>query len=159
MTRDERTVLVVVAVFAALLWLLSAGPVEGNDCEPEPASIWAPAGWICPQRYGVGTASTWSGPGAASNGCPHRIRDTTGCPVLSIRSLDTGLVVITQPVEWCMCWVGVTGPNGETERLVDLSPDLVAALGLPGPGLYDVEVLPAPGWTTTSMPDTSVAVR
>ena len=41
-----------------------------------------------------------------------------------------------------MCWANTVGPNGETERLIDLAPSHVAALGLPGPGLYDVIVQP-----------------
>ena len=131
-----------------------AGEPEG--CQPEPASQWAPAGWVCPPRYGVGTASTWNGSGAATNSCSYVVRESTGCQTLAIRSLDTGIVVIATPVDWCMCWVGVTGPNGETERLVDLSPDLVAALGLPGPGLYDVEVQPfRENQSSAVLPDTA----
>ena len=144
-------------VITALLAI--AATARAGGCEPEPASQWAPAGYVCDQQYGVGTASTWSGPGAATNGCSHAIRDSVGCEPIAIRSLDTGLVVVTTPVEWCMCWVGVTGPNGETERLVDLSPDLVAALGLPGPGLYAVEVTwVREGESAMTLPDTRYPV-
>lgn len=149
-------------ILVALLLTLAAAPVDADppDCETEAASVWAPAGYICPPRYGVGTASTWNGPGAATNSCTHAIRDTTGCPAIAIRSLDTGLLVVTEPIEWCMCWVGVIGPYGETERLVDLGPGLVEALGLPGPGLYAVEVTPFRGAASSiTLPDTAVAVR
>ena len=140
------------------LLLVSAGPVVAGEpgCRVEPASQWAPAGFVCPPRYGIGTASTWQGPGVAYNGCPHSLRDTTGCPLLRIQSMDTGLVIIVRPTEWCHCWTGVTGPNGETVRIVDLDPRAVAALGLdPSRGLWPVLVAPAPGWSDVTMPDTS----
>lgn len=148
-------------VLAALLAICATSVYAGDpECEPEPASVWAPAGYVCEPHYGIGTASTWDGPGAATNGCSWEVRHSVGCPLIAIRSLDTGLVVITRPVEWCMCWVGVRGPLGETERLVDLSPDLVAALGLPGPGLYDVEVRPfREGIGSAGLPDTALPVK
>lgn len=158
----RRTVLRLVA-WAVVLLLAAAVPVNAGDetCRSEPESQWAPAGWVCPPHYGIGTASTWQGPGAATNGCSHAIRDTTGCPAIAVRSLTTGLVIQVVPTEWCHCWVGVTGPGGETERLVDLGPELVAALGLPGPGLWPVEVWPAADPTAAdrspapAMPDTA----
>jgi len=159
MTRRTAHLIAVTALLAVCFVCLVTSAKAG-DCEPEPASIWAPAGFVCPPHYGIGTASTWNGPGAATNSCSFEVRHSTGCGLIAIRSLDTGIVVITEPVDWCMCWVGVTGPNGETERLVDLSPDLVAALGLPGFGLHSVEVWPVEGIGTASvaapvLPDTA----
>lgn len=123
-------------------------------CEPESPSQWAPGGWVCEARYGVGTASTWGGPGAAVNSC---VWPWTDCQTIAVRSLDTGIVIVVTPSMFCHCWVGVTGPNGETERLVDLGPELVSALGLPGPGLYPVEVQPfREGASSNVLPDTAM---
>lgn len=141
-----------IRIGAWLVFILVAAAVpataKANDCTPEPASQWAPAGWICPPRYGEGTASTWGGPGAARNDCTYPF---TACEPLTVRSLDTGRVITITPTTWCMCWVGVVGPAGERERIIDLGPEQWAALGLPGPGLYRVEVRPA-----VALPNTSI---
>lgn len=144
-----RRLLVICAAVLLLMLALALfrpSPIYAG-CRPEPASQWAPAGYVCDPHYGIGTASTWQGPGSAVNSCSY---PWTDCQTIAVQSLDTGLVIVTRPTMYCHCWVGVTGPNGETERLVDLGPELVAALGLPGPGLYDVKV-----WPVTTLPDTA----
>jgi hypothetical protein len=139
-----RRTLLRLAAWAVVLALAAAvSPVLAGDCEPEPASAWAPAGYVCPPQWGDGWASSWSGPGAATNWCTHALRDSTGCGLVRVQSHATGLVILIEPSEWCMCWVSVTGPNGETERLIDLDPGMVAALGLdPAAGLWPVSVWP-----------------
>ena len=133
--------------------LALAAPVGAVGCTPEPASQWAPAGWICPPLYGDGVASVWGGPGAARNDCVYPWND---CPALRVQSHDTGLVIVVTPTTWCHCWTGVTGPAGETRRIIDLDPRQVAALGLDVKrGLFDVTVTPATFVGT--MADTAVA--
>jgi hypothetical protein len=73
----------------------------------------------------LGVASTWAGPGAATHDM------------------------------FCDCYAGRVGPQGETERLIDLDPAMVAALGLdPADGLYDVEVWPVGGGS--ALPNTAM---
>lgn len=136
-------------------WLLVAVlllvPTEASaaDCEPEPASQWAPAGWICPPMYGEGIASTYPGRGAARNDCVYPWRD---CVPLVVTALDTGRSITVIPVTWCHCYVNALGPNGESARIIDLSPEQVAALGLElSDGLWAVRVEPA----TVALPDTA----
>lgn len=136
-----------IVLIIGLLWLLllrqPAAAVDTRLCEVEPASQWAPQGFICPPMYGEGTASQWPGPGVARNDC---VYPWTSCPPITITAIDTGRSVTVTPTMWCMCWVGVTGPLGETARIVDLDPATVAALGLdPGRGLHRVQVYPAGG--------------
>lgn len=100
-----------------------------------------------------GIASTWQGPGAATPDCRW---PWTDCQTRAVRSLQTGLVIIVTPQMYCNCYVGRVGPNGETERLIDLDPAQVAALGLDrAQGLFPIEV-----WTVgpgSGLPDTAMA--
>lgn len=132
---------VIFVMWTILFWFVWVSVADGVDtaqCEVEPASPWAPQGYICPPMYGEGTASTWPGPGVARNDCVYPWAD---CPEIVIQSHQTGLTVRVTPTMWCMCWVGVTGPQGETARIADLDPSTLAALGLdPGQGLYGVTV-------------------
>lgn len=101
----------------------------------------------------VGTASSWGGPGAATHDC---VWPWTDCQTRAVRSLDTGLVIVVTPTMFCDCYVGRVGPDGETERLIDLDPAMVAALGLdPEAGLWDVEIWPVEGTSGLTLPDTS----
>lgn len=129
-------------VLLIIVLLLPTPVIAIDGCEPEPASQWAPAGFVCPPVFGEGIASTWQGPGVATNSC---VYPWTDCTPIRITVLATGAWIEVRPTQWCMCWVGVTGPNGETQRLVDLDPDTVTALGLGGPGLFAVRVDPAGG--------------
>jgi hypothetical protein len=132
--------------------LLIPTEVSATDCEPEPASQWAPAGWVCPPMYGEGIASTYPGSGAARNDCVYPWRE---CPSLVVMALDTGRSITVTPVTWCHCYVNAPGPNGETARIIDLTPEQVAALGLElSKGLWAVRVEPA----TAALPDTSMKV-
>lgn len=136
------------AFIGALLLTFCVSPVASYACEVEPASVHAPAGFICPPMYGDGTASTWPGPGVARNDC---VYPWTACEPVAITSHQTGITVIVTPSMWCMCWVGVVGPLGETARIVDLDPPTLAALGLdPARGLWPVRVEPI----VLSLPDT-----
>lgn len=130
--------------------LLAPSEANAQDCEPEPASQWAPAGWICPPQYGDGIASTWGGPGAARNDC---VYPWTDCVPLRVTALSTGRSITVTPTTWCHCYVNAPGPNGETARIIDLDPSQVAALGLDASqGLFRVTVQPA----TALLPDTAV---
>ncbi len=87
-----------------------------------------------------GIASTWAGPGAATHDC---VWPWKNCASRAVQSLDTGLVILVTPTMYCDCFVGRVGPNGETERLIDLDPSMVRALGLdPAVGLWRVTVWP-----------------
>ncbi len=137
--------------------LLPTPAIAIEGCEPEPASQWAPAGLICPPLFGDGTASRWQGPGVARNDC---VWPWTDCQPIRITAHQTGLSVIVTPVMWCHCWTGVSGPSGESRRIVDLDPATLSALGLDSStGLYSVNVEPAPGWAVApavqALPDTA----
>jgi len=96
----------------------------------------------------IGIASMWAGPGAATHDC---VWPWTDCVPRRVTALDTGLSIIVVPQMYCDCYVGYTGPHGETERLIDLDPSQVRALGLdPSRGLWrvSVELLP-------TIPDTA----
>ena len=86
----------------------------------------------------IGIASMWAGPGAATHDC---VWPWTDCAPRRVTSLDTGLSIVVTPTMYCDCYTGYTGPHGETERLIDLDPSQVAALGLdPSSGLWRVTV-------------------
>jgi hypothetical protein len=123
---------------ALFLLMLLASPLRAGDTQ-------------------TGIASMWGGPGAASHDC---VFPWTACQTRAVRSLDTGVVIIVTPRMYCDCFVGRVGPNGETERLIDLDPAMVAALGLdPVAGLFRVEVWPVDatsGQPDGGVPDTAV---
>lgn len=128
MTRLARSLLVLLLLLAAAL--AGRSPALAAD----PAQGWA---------------STWSGPGAATHDCTWPWAD---CQTRAIRSLQTGLVIIVTPTMYCECHVpGVAHPD----RLIDLDPAQVAALGLErSDGLWRVEVWPVSG--RTGLPDTAM---
>ncbi len=148
--------LVSLLFWGALAWFLwpkdeiAAACVEYVTDDP----VNEPSGVMGCELYGVGVASTWAGPGVARNDCTY---PWTDCQPIRITSLDTGLSVEVRPRMYCDCYMK-PGPNGEGPRIADLPPDVVAALGLPGPGLWDVRVeaieTPALG---ISLPDTAMA--
>lgn len=168
MSRYATAWVVVLALilFVALFTIYAFNPdlVEGSEperkCVPEAASQWAPAGFICDPIYGDGWASMWGGPGAATNSCVYPWKD---CQTIAVTSLETGITIIVTPTTWCHCWANVTGPNGETERLVDLDPGHVAALGLDPdlPTLHRVHVEPVreEASSHTLLPNTAMEVQ
>lgn len=93
-----------------------------------------------------GWASTWQGPGAATNDCRW---PWTDCATRSITSKDTGLSITVTPTMYCECYVpGVQRPY----RIIDLDPSQVRALGLdPSRGLWRVSVT-----YTDALPDTAM---
>lgn len=152
MRRRDRWILIVAyATIALAIIALPARAADPPGCRHEPESQWAPAGWVCPPRYGDGIASAWPGPGAAVNWCDWPWDD---CAPIRVTSYRTGLSIIVTPTMWCHCYVHHRGPNGEGPRLVDLDPGQRAALGLHYRGLYRVRVEPVDA--RTGMPDTAM---
>lgn len=97
--------------------------------------------------YGSGWASWWSGPGVARNDCVWPWND---CTPITITSHDTGLSVTVTPTMYGDLYTGT--PN---QRLVDLDPSTLKALGLWGErdrGLFRVTVEPA----SPMLPDTAL---
>lgn len=130
--RPWPTVLVAIA-FAVVC--LIATVAEVSACEPYPVSEHSPTGIAGCTVYGTGTASAWGGPGVARNDC---LYPWTSCQALAIRSLQTGLVIVVTPRMFGDLYTGT--PD---ERIVDLDPSAVAALGLdPAAGLWPVDVWP-----------------
>jgi len=103
---------------AAVLLLVSsvrgAGPVEG----------WA-------SEYGPGN-------GVAMTFCTWTLRHSEGCGWVRIQSLDTGVTVVVQVIDYCYCLVP---DSPHPHRVVDLEYGVVKALGLdPSLGMYEVSV-------------------
>lgn len=142
------------AMIAALLLLV--GPQQPHPgCQPYPVTAYSPTGIVGCEVYGTGTASRWQGPGVARNDCEWPWRD---CTSIRITSLQTGRSVVVTPTMFCDCYTGT--PD---ERIVDLDPKTVAALGLnPAAGLWPVTVEPArapkpkAAPTPFALPDTAV---
>ena len=139
------------AAFLACLLLGLPSPVTA--CQPYPGDAWAPPGYSGCELDGPtnGVASVWPGDVAAANWCRFPWKD---CTPIRVQSHKTGLTIEVTPAMYCHCWVGVTGPAGETQRLVDLTVGQVRALGLdPSDGLFDVLVTPV--WSVETLPDTA----
>jgi rare lipoprotein A (peptidoglycan hydrolase) len=117
-----------------LLATLLAAPAAASDDKQSGIASW----------YG-------SGSGVATQWCTWTLRHAAGCGLLAVQSQQTGIVVIVSVVDWCQCYRGT--PD---ERIVDLQPGVVAALGLDlTQGLYPVTI-----WivdSETGMPDTAMS--
>jgi hypothetical protein len=144
------------AAIALVLATASLARGAAPGCEPIPVTWWSPTGVVGCTVYGEGTASMWGGPGAARNDCQWPWDD---CQTISVQSLQTGLVIIVTPSMFCDCYTGTA-----QERIVDLDPGMVAALGLdPGAGLWPVRVWPVdarsgliPSGQGAALPDTAL---
>jgi len=151
--RRERWIvhaLVVILLLVAVAWAGSSRVRAA--CHPIGVTWYSPTGVAGCERYGVGTASMWQGPGAARNDCVWPWRR---CQTIRIQSLTTGLTIVVTPTMFCDCWQGGIGPNGERPRIVDLDPSMIAALGLdPSDGLWKVRVTPV--LATTTLPNTAM---
>ena len=146
-------------VAALLLLALTASPVKA-DCYAIEVRAWSPTGIAGCTVYGRGLASHWPGPGVARNDC---IWPWTDCEPIRIFSHDTGRSIVVRPTMFCDCYTGVReSSQGLTERLVDLDPSALKALGLwemRANGLFSVTVSPAAGseGNRGSIPDTSMS--
>lgn len=127
------------ALLAALLIaLLVAVTSPVAACDAVPVTPNTPTGIAGCDRTGDGIASRYgtSGDGVAMNFCTYARRVTEGCGWVTIQSHDTGVTVTVRVVDYCDCYTGTAD-----ERIVDLQPGVVAALGLdPSRGLYPVTV-------------------
>ena len=130
---------------AAMLAATPATTGAGDGCYATPVGPNTPTGVAGCTLYGSGIASRWHGPGVARNDCTWPWRS---CQPIRITSLRTGRSIVVVPSTFCDCYTGTAN-----QRLVDLGPAAVAALGLlPSRGLYPVQVEPVKGQLP---PDTS----
>ncbi len=129
---------VVVALAATLMM---AGPVAAIEgCEPEPITAFTPTGIAGCIRSGEGIASRYGpGTGVAMNFCTWELRHSAGCGWVTITSLETGITVTVQVIDFGDLYTGT--PD---ERIVDMQFGVVSALGLDfEQGLWRVSVCPA----------------
>lgn len=116
-------------------------------CHPIEVTWYSPTGVAGCSVYGEGYASWWQGPGVARNDCLYPWRN---CTPIRITSLATGLTISLRPTMFCDCYTGTA-----RERLVDLPPSALRALGLdPADGLFPVLVEPLQSQGT--VPDTAM---
>jgi hypothetical protein len=137
MRRHTVTLFATIGFLIGLLVSCLTGPPPTLAACMQTAKEWYnPTGWEGCTVYGTGLASHYEGPGVARNDC---LYPWTACEPIRITSLTTGRSIVVTPVMFCDCYHG-TGD----ERLVDLDPTAVRALGLDwSTGLYPVRVEPA----------------
>lgn len=138
---------VILLLLASIALAGKARGAEPSGCHSIPVTWFSPTGIAGCVVYGDGMASMWGGLGAARNDCVYPWRH---CQPIAITSLTTGLRIIVTPTMYCDCYTGT-----RRERIVDLDPSMVRALGLePAEGLWPVNVQPADA--SSGIPDTAM---
>jgi hypothetical protein len=146
---------ILVGVGVAVVLLAVPSPATAS-CHPIPVTWYSPTGVAGCEIYGEGIASTWPGPGAARNDCLWPWHD---CQPIAVQSLQTGVTIIVTPTMYGDLYLGDNNPRND--RIVDLGPAMVEALGLDlGGGLWPVSVTPVDGsgqfLSSPALPDTAL---
>ncbi len=148
-----RSRLLAHAVVVGVILALAATARAGDEtCEPIEVTWYSPTGIAGCTLDGAtdGIASTYPGEFAAANWC---VWPWTDCGYASVQSHVTGLTITVPVAMYCDCYT-----NTSDERLIDLTPEQVAALGLDvRDGLFAVTVTPfREGASSATLPDTAV---
>jgi hypothetical protein len=153
--RGRLTMIGGSALLLVSLFLSNPSSVEAR-CHAIEITWYSPTGIAGCEVYGVGWASHYPGPGVAVNACEW---PWTDCAPIRITVLATGASLTVTPTMFCDCYTGVhSGPL--RERLVDLDPSALAALGLdPSLGLFKVRVEPARGTSGGAGPSGSSPIE
>ena len=136
MTRRSRLLSHAIVV-GALLALAATARAGDETCYPIEVTWYSPTGIAGCTLDGPtdGIASTYPGDVAAANWCVWPWDD---CGSVTVQSHQTGLTITVPVAMYCDCYT-----NTSDERLIDLTPGQVLALGLnPEAGLFDVTVTP-----------------
>jgi hypothetical protein len=156
--RDLVLLAAIAVILATAILLLRPALVDAachrvGRLHPDVLAGWNPSRWRGCSIFGSGDASVWPGPGVARNDC---LYPWTACPPIRITSIDTGRSYVVAPTMFCDCYTR-QHRGRYRERLVDLDPAALRALGLPMiPTLYPVTVAPVERMQPArQLPDTS----